>query len=492
MPARRLAALVLVLSACGAFAASSGGARPDLVRTLVGNGGFESSLSGWSGYRASLSRVQPGAEGSYAARVSLTSTSTSNGYSISPAQPQVGSGTVGVAYTAAASVRSPQTGRSLCLRIREQLSGTLVGSATACVASGPSWQRVGPVAYTAKRSGTAIDVYAYAWNVSAGDSFDLDAISLAPAVTAPVVPPIVPPLSGVQPWYGSASPFNQPIAPGSTVDAGSPAMIERLVAGAGGGFAIAARAWTTPFYEASSATPKTRVALTASWAPKRVLAGVPIPSAAIPDPQADAHLSIVDASSGCEYDFWQAKRAADGSWSASWANAIKLTGNGIYERGLATTASGFANGLGKIRPEELAAGEINHALFFAFPSTKAGGPVAPATSSDGRSTVAGAIPEGARLQLDPALDLETLGLAPWQKTIARALQRYGMILGDSGGTVSLYALHTRSFGGLSYPWGDVDYAYLPKSLLGRFRVLSLGPQLSTSSYPDASGCATFE
>jgi hypothetical protein len=43
----------------------------------------------------------------------------------------------------------------------------------------------------------------------------------------------------------------------------------------------------------------------------------------------------------------------------------------------------------------------NHALTFSFDSTKSGGPVWPATESDGRTSTAGAMPEGARLQPAP-------------------------------------------------------------------------------------------
>ncbi|HEY2935384.1 MAG TPA: hypothetical protein VGJ25_02210, partial [Gaiellaceae bacterium] len=128
---------------------------------------------------------------------------------------------------------------------------------------------------------------------------------------------------------------------------------------------------------------------------------------------------------------------------------------------------------------------------FGFPYTKEGGPVQPATSSDGHSTVAGAIPEGARLQLDPSLDLGSLGLNAWQATIARALQKFGMILGDTGGTVGLSAVNAISFPSNPYPWGDASYAYLPTSLLQHMRVLKLGPQHTPKGRLIQTSCATL-
>ena len=46
---------------------------------------------------------------------------------------------------------------------------------------------------------------------------------------------------------------------------------------------------------------------------------------------------------------------------------------------MSTRASGFSSVAGLIWPEELRAGEINHALVFAYPFTRSGGPVGLAT-----------------------------------------------------------------------------------------------------------------
>ncbi len=267
-------------------------------------------------------------------------------------------------------------------------------------------------------------------------------------------------------------------------------MVQSLVSGASGGFAIAAKRWSFPVYDASQTTPHVTVSLTASWAPAHSMSGVPIPSGAAPDPAGDGHLVVMNSSSGCEYDFWQAQKHSDGSWSASWGNATLATDTGIYAGGLAARAAGFANGLGLIRPEELAAGTIPHALSFAYPYTKSGGPVAPATASDGSSNAAGATPEGARIQLDPNLNLDSLGLNAWQKTIARALQTYGMFLADGGGTASLYAQNPQSTT-VGYPWGDADYPQLPTSLLSHMRVLTLPAQAPWHGFLVPTPCAVL-
>jgi hypothetical protein len=54
----------------------------------------------------------------------------------------------------------------------------------------------------------------------------------------------------------------------------------------------------------------------------------------------------------------------------------------------------------------------------------------PALKSDGWSDRSDCIPEGARLQLDPTIDLDALGLSEGEKAVATALQRYGGFLMD--------------------------------------------------------------
>jgi hypothetical protein len=292
--------------------------------------------------------------------------------------------------------------------------------------------------------------------------------------------------------YSSDSPFNQLLPSGAEVDPGSSTMVQTLVSAASQqGFLVAAKSWTVPVYYADATTPKKTFSLTASWAPMRTMSGVPVPANAAPDPAGDGHMMIVDSSTGCEYDFWKTTKNADGSWTAQWGNALSSLGTGVYPYGLSARGSGFALGAGLIRADEMAAGQINHALVFSYNYPKSGGPVLPATESDGRNTIAGAIPEGARVQLDPSLNLDALGLTPWQKVVARALQQYGMFLGDAGGGIALYAQHPQSAGGVVYPWGDQTYAYLPNSLVDKLRVLKVPPQFTPRYDVVPNSCATM-
>ena len=271
------------------------------------------------------------------------------------------------------------------------------------------------------------------------------------------------------------------------VDPSSPAYIARLGAL---DLVVSLRQWTVAVYGAGPDTTLTDVALTQTWGSGVTsLDGVPMPAGVRPDPAADGHLSVVQASSGCVYDLFRA-RSSEGSWTAASGNATSQGSTGIYAGGGGTRAAGFSAALGLVWPQELAGGHIDHALVFAYPYTRSGAPVPPATRSDGRSTTTGALPMGARLRLDPALDLSRLGLSPTELTIARALQQYGMVLGDTSGGFTLYAPHPRGLGYDPYPrlFGTTsDWAYLGKLPMDRLQVLTLpGPASSRGS---ESSCA---
>ncbi|KDR94614.1 hypothetical protein [Peptoclostridium litorale] len=312
-----------------------------------------------------------------------------------------------------------------------------------------------------------------------------------PAVEEPVAPEPepVPPVLEDQPidatqkpvtipeikLYSQDSPFNQKIAADARVDRNSDLMINSLIDSYNmGDMLVAKDSWTVAAYFADENTPRYDVKITASWAPATVIRDVPIPDFAVPDP-GEGHMAIIDQSTGYEYDFWLAEKV-NGQWTAGWANKIAYEGDGIYPEGLSCRGSGLALLGGVIWPEELRSGRIDHALVFSYAFPKAGEPVYPATESDGNSYRIDAIPEGARLQLDPDLNLDALGLTSYEKTIARAMQEYGMILCDNGSSgIELEAVNPISASGNSYEglMPNDPYVYLQKIPVESFRVLEL-------------------
>jgi hypothetical protein len=156
-----------------------------------------------------------------------------------------------------------------------------------------------------------------------------------------------------QRWYDDTSVWNQPIPPQPQLEPASDLLVEGLVTARDErGFVIGVSEWTIPVYYADTKTPRVDVAVagrppgahydrTFVHGVRSVLKDVPMPPNATPDPLTDAHLTIVDATTGCEYDLYGARHTEVG-WTAEWANAIPLDGDGIYPHGLSSRASGFA------------------------------------------------------------------------------------------------------------------------------------------------------
>jgi len=321
------------------------------------------------------------------------------------------------------------------------------------------------------------------------------------------------------PLYSSANPFAKKIESNPEIDPDSDAMVEGLVSQAVIGFVIAQKQWTVPVYYADESTPRYDVTLKCGkeWEMGVTqLKNVPIPDWAEPSDddhegeinpdgcggsgngpdEGDFAMAVIDTSTRCEYDFWQAKKTK-GKWAASWANSISIDSDGVFEKGISARGSGFALLNGLIWPDELKAGRIDHAIAFSYDLTRAGGPVSPATDSDGTSKGSDTMPEGARVQLDPTLDLDSLGLTDYEKTIAKALQEYGMILVDDGGGMAFYVVHPLSAKNNPYEGilPDRDYVSLENIPVDKFRVLKLPEQ--DSDWQNNLGvvenaCADFE
>jgi hypothetical protein len=478
---RTLVPVVLALSllfAGGAAATESTGAHG-----VVANASFERGLSGWRGFRSRLSVVGGGPAGRHAVRVSRRRAHRT--FSIYRWPRPVSATRAGRFYVASAWVRS-RRGKRVCLRLQEVKGQKIVAAAKSCVRAKGRWQRFPKVRYRAAGKGHELGVSILGSGGRRGRSFTVDAIRvLRRSSQAARDEP------GAR-WYSEASPFNQAVPTAAAVDPASPAMEQGLARAVGyTGFAVNVQSWSTPVYFAHSQVLRASVALTAPWAPARALNGVPIPAGAAPDAEADGGMVVIDPERGCEYDFWQARRSAGGSWSASWANAASIGGTGVDQGGLSTRGSGFNLGAGLIRPEELARGEIRHALAVSYRFTKAGGPVPPATHSDGHDTSPAGIPMGARLQLDPSLKLSSLGLKGWQKTIAHALQVYGAFVSETSTGLALFAQNPQTYRSNPYPFAKAPYTFLPKSLVPHLRVLKLGAQFKPTYKLVSTGCASL-
>ena len=160
---------------------------------------------------------------------------------------------------------------------------------------------------------------------------------------------------------------------------------------------------------------------------------VRIPDRARPARGDDAHLTVVDAGSGWEYDLYKvrSKPAGGGTLEFRWGGITRLDGPGTGS-GRRPPASATSRESSGRRSSQ--AGQINHALFMVI-ECSSGTTVYPATGGAGSrcSDPAGAPPMGARFQLDMSdAEIGSLHVPAWKKTILRAMARYGMYFGDTG------------------------------------------------------------
>ena len=160
----------------------------------------------------------------------------------------------------------------------------------------------------------------------------------------------------------------------------------------------------------------------------------------------DGHLAIQDPATGQVFGLWQAMYDDDtDTWTASWGGMTPINGNGVDTSGSAT-ATNLSRYAGLVTAAEMTAAVnansgLNHALVFA---TDIAGPgfVGPATKSDG-SNIAGVptpIPEGSRIQLDPAINVDAIAdITPGEKVIAKTLQTHGAYVIDQGAARMAFA-----------------------------------------------------
>lgn len=298
----------------------------------------------------------------------------------------------------------------------------------------------------------------------------------------------VPAVSGytyVRP-FAASSVWNTSIGANPTVDPNSNTMIARFAQSHQqfGGLWVGVMRDVIPVYLADASTPRYDVPLSApNTGVAAVMSQVPIPDHALADCGFDRFLMTLDTTTNTYYEMHRAEKT-DTGWQAATGNSIDgASGSGIHpgdgdRSAQGVRASGSSMAAGLIWPQELAAGQIDHALAFGYEFIRTGGPVSPFTASDGQHDDLAALPMGSHLQLDPALDLNSLGLDPWERTIAVALQTYGMYLVDSAGGIPLAAVHVHSFQGNPYQGLLPDTAIqeggtlLSKLPPDRFRVLS--------------------
>jgi hypothetical protein len=233
---------------------------------------------------------------------------------------------------------------------------------------------------------------------------------------------------------------------------------------------------STPIYTVPTGQPTVRVTVTtnptfaSTQALQRDLAAVPLPAGALPGAGADASLVISQPSTNTMWEFWQLKRT-DSGWTTSWGGKMTSvsTNTGIFPAPYGATATSLPTVGGLMLMNELAAGSINHAVSFAMPYPAAGKYVYPAQRTDGNGP-ATSVPEGTRFRLPASLNIDAMKIPPFVAMLAKAVQRYGMILNNRGDDVAFFAEDPTPLvasGGIN-PYPDLFWWLYPNQLLSYF------------------------
>jgi hypothetical protein len=287
------------------------------------------------------------------------------------------------------------------------------------------------------------------------------------------------PATGGSPTGGFGPESGRPFAPDSAWNAPIPAdpvldpdsaAIAGYLGGDDRGYANIYE-FGNPVFNADASTSRYTVDCTQPWGTCGLEEQpVPIPADATPAPGSDGAMVVIDWSTRRAYDFWQARRTPSGGWEASWGGYTSIDGDG---RGGATGA-GVSVLAGNVRAYEVRAGRIDHALVFSTDNSCRTTYRFPATKTDGRSGRADCIPEGARVQLDPTIDIDVIpGITPGEKAVAKALQRYGAYNRDNGGARMAFAFENPAGEPDPYPAAGLawDYFHMPHIPWDRLRVL---------------------
>ena len=275
--------------------------------------------------------------------------------------------------------------------------------------------------------------------------------------------------------FAVTSPFNVPIGASPRLDANSSAMVAR--ASRTGEVHANLVAYGIPVYTSTDATPRYQVScdMAGVWGTCPLAQQpMPIPVGARPNSGEDGVLTVIDPATNTVAEYWRARSSGSG-WAAAFGAVNSLAGSGW---GGASTGSGASRLAGVVRVSEIQAGTIPHALVLQSDNVCSTTFRAPALKTDGNSNRSDCIPEGARLQLDPGLDLQKLGLSAAEKTVAKAMQTYGGYVIDRSGT-SLSVSFERATDATASSPGSVyraaglawDYHGMPDVPWQRLRVL---------------------
>ena len=206
------------------------------------------------------------------------------------------------------------------------------------------------------------------------------------------------------------------------------------------------------------------------------LANYPIPPGAPVEgggaPGSDRHILLLDPRRCLLFEVFAADAQKDGSWKAGAGIRLDVTSQGLRPEGWTSAdAAGLPILPGLVRYDELASGEIRHALRFTVPHTR-NEYVWPARHMASHDANPNLPPMGERFRL--RADFDVSKFSKTNQVIMVALKRYGMFLADNGGAMFLTGAPDKH-------WDDSDLKHLNAMKASDFEAVDESELEMTSS-----------
>jgi serine/threonine-protein kinase len=172
---------------------------------------------------------------------------------------------------------------------------------------------------------------------------------------------------------------------------------------------------------------------------------------------ADCHMLFLSRSENRLYEFYHGTIDAGNNFTAGclalWDTSKVYGPEGRGQQCTSADAAGFPIAPLLFTPEEIKAGVINHAIRFILPNSmiRAKKYVSPGTHGTNTTGPATSLPYAGRMRLRANYPIQNL--SPAAQVVAKALQKYGMLLAD-GGNIALTA---QSDVMSSVKWADVGF-----------------------------------
>lgn len=188
------------------------------------------------------------------------------------------------------------------------------------------------------------------------------------------------------------------------------------------------------------------------------------------DDTGDRHVIVVDSTNCTSYELWNARRGPNpgAGWTAGSGAVWNLRSNAMRPAGWTSAdAAGLPMLPGLVRYDEVASGDINHAIRFTV-GAHARTHIWPARHLNDANTDPNLPPMGAWFRLKASYDISNL--PPQAKVVAQAMKDHGIIVADAGASWFL--------SGASDPrWNNQDLLKLRTITGDAFEAIDASPMM---------------